>query len=313
MVDCAGGKYGDLGCDGGIAGFAMLYTDAQPLMAEEDYPYEEKDAECRFLKDKGLASASGFTLIEEGNPYMMQAAVDMGPMTVGVDAGSFVFQLYKKGVFNHPDRCGSDLNHAITVVGYSNTKEDATPYWIVRNSWGPDWGEDGYIRIAISDGIGNCGINIEPTFPNIYFTSTVDSTIYLFLSLAGIILSLWPLIKLSWCKNENLLYLNDGQKGLVKLAYVTLSIFLISTLVFGCSLGPITLPIWMLFRSGLFIFYASVHCFLCCLHYLMGSVDRARSDRQMVKSTFDKVKVIVLGTLILLVSVVALTLVLLEN
>ena len=90
MVDCAGGKYGDLGCDGGLPGFAMLYTDANPLMSEEDYPYEERDAECRYSKDKGLVSASGFTLVESGNTYMMQAAVDLGPVTVAIDASSFV-------------------------------------------------------------------------------------------------------------------------------------------------------------------------------------------------------------------------------
>ena len=67
------------------------------------------------------------------------------------------------------------MNHAVTVVGYSNLADSGEePYWIVRNSWGSDWGEDGYIRMAIKDGDGVCGINMEVTFPNIYFLSVFD-------------------------------------------------------------------------------------------------------------------------------------------
>ena len=81
----------------------------------------------------------------------------------------------------------------------------------MRNSWGDDWGEDGYIRIAIQDGDGVCGINIEVTFPNIYYLSVFDQSIYLVMCIIGIFLSIWPLIKLSWCKSEELFYLNEGQ------------------------------------------------------------------------------------------------------
>ena len=84
------------------------------------------------------------------------------------------------------------------------------PYWIVRNSWGDDWGEDGYIRIAIRDGEGVCGINMEVTFPNIYFLSVFDQVTYIILCTLGALLSLWPILKLSWCKKESLLYLLEG-------------------------------------------------------------------------------------------------------
>ena len=212
MVDCAGEEYGDYGCGGGLPAYAMLYTDANPLMSEEDYPYAEKDGECAYEKEKGLISAGGFTMVEPNNPYQMQAAVELGPVTVAVDAGSTAFQFYKRGVFDHPERCGTDLNHAITVVGYSNlASSDEGPYWIVRNSWGDNWGEDGYIRIAIRDGDGVCGINMEVTFPNIYYLSVFDQVTYITLCGFGAMLSLWPLLKLSWCKSESMLYLHDGQ------------------------------------------------------------------------------------------------------
>ena len=91
MVDCADGDYGDYGCDGGLPAFAMLYTDHNPLMSEEDYPYNESEGTCNYDKDKGLISAGGFTMVEPNNPYQMQAAVDLGPVTIAVDASSFAF------------------------------------------------------------------------------------------------------------------------------------------------------------------------------------------------------------------------------
>ena len=69
MVDCAGGDYGDYGCDGGLPAFAMLYTDASPLMSEDDYPYTESDGDCTYDESKGLISAGGFTFVEPNDPY----------------------------------------------------------------------------------------------------------------------------------------------------------------------------------------------------------------------------------------------------
>ena len=69
MVDCAGGDYGDYGCDGGLPAFAMLYTDEEPLMSSEAYPYAELDQECSYQKGEGLVSAGGFTFVEVNDPY----------------------------------------------------------------------------------------------------------------------------------------------------------------------------------------------------------------------------------------------------
>lgn len=63
-------------------------------------------------------------------------------------------------------RCGTDLDHGVAVVGYGTTL-DGTKYWIVRNSWGSDWGEQGYIRLkrGISEKEGLCGIAMEASYP----------------------------------------------------------------------------------------------------------------------------------------------------
>jgi len=96
------------------------------------------------------------------------AAIATGPVSVTVEADTAVFQHYTSGVLNSKD-CGTTLDHAITAVGYGN--EGGQDYYIVRNSWGPDWGDQGYIKIATDNGIGGwfafgiCGIQKTSVYP----------------------------------------------------------------------------------------------------------------------------------------------------
>lgn len=70
-----------------------------------------------------------------------------------------------QGVFD--GECGLDLNHGVVVVGYGET-QDRQKYWIVKNSWGPEWGEKGYVRMAINGTkfpFGICGIEVMASYP----------------------------------------------------------------------------------------------------------------------------------------------------
>nr|TKV99448.1 hypothetical protein SEVIR_8G044200v2 [Setaria viridis] len=94
----------------------------------------------------------------------LQNAVAMQPVAVSIEAGGTNFQHYKKGVYNGP--CGISLNHAVTVVGYDQQGGDE--YWIVKNSWGAKWGENGFIKMKrniAGKPEGLCGIAIRPSFP----------------------------------------------------------------------------------------------------------------------------------------------------
>jgi len=73
-----------------------------------------------------------------------------------------VFQQYTSGIFDN-DACGTALDHATLVVGYG--EENGQEYWIMKNSWGTVWGEEGYMRLAIVDGPGICGIQESPLYP----------------------------------------------------------------------------------------------------------------------------------------------------
>jgi len=126
-------------------------NNAQEL--ESDYPYHALDEKCAFDAKKGQVTVKKYHRVEQGNINQLKAALTQGPVGVSVDA-SGVFKAYTGGILD--SGCGTNLNHAILAVGYGS--ENGTEYWIVRNSWGPAWGEQGYIRIAITGGIGTCGI-----------------------------------------------------------------------------------------------------------------------------------------------------------
>lgn len=85
----------------------------------------------------------------------LKSAIAIGPVSVLIDAESDVFRQYKSGVLDSAD-CGIELDHAVAAVGYGS--ENGQDYYIVKNSWGNTWGEEGYVRIAAVDGDGICGI-----------------------------------------------------------------------------------------------------------------------------------------------------------
>jgi len=137
---------------------AYLYSISQPIMLESDYPYlgEESSTGCGYVKGQGKVNAQGFQSVASENPFQLQFAVLLGPVSTGIDAASLEFQLYQSGIFTDAVACGTDLNHAISVVGFDATGD--TPYYIVKNSWGAGWGEDGFVKMAITGGVGMCGI-----------------------------------------------------------------------------------------------------------------------------------------------------------
>lgn len=164
LVDCSH-KQGNDGCEGGLMDFAFQYIkDNVGIDTEESYPYQAKDATCRFKKASVGASDKGFTDIAENDEAKLQEAVaTVGPIAVAIDAGHDSFQLYKSGVYNEP-ACTDNLDHGVLVVGYGTL--NGQDYWLVKNSWGLGWGEQGYIMMTRNGG-NQCGIASKASFPNV--------------------------------------------------------------------------------------------------------------------------------------------------
>lgn len=131
-------------------------------MLESDYPYTAKETGSCKQKNGSGARVKSQVQVARNNSTAMKAAVEQGVVSVAIQADQRVFQSYKAGIFDSLE-CGTQLDHATNVVGYGN--EDGVEYWIMRNSWGPKWGEGGYMRLLIADGEGICGIQMDANYP----------------------------------------------------------------------------------------------------------------------------------------------------
>lgn len=162
LIDCDTGKENQ-GCNGGLMETAFAFIKSNGLTTESNYPYKAKDNTCDKAKAQNHAvTIKGYSTVAT-NEKSLQAAAARQPVSVGIDAGGYAFQLYSSGVFT--GYCGTNLNHGVTVVGYGD--ESKNKYWIVKNSWGNGWGEKGYIRMArdVKETTGICGIAMMASYP----------------------------------------------------------------------------------------------------------------------------------------------------
>ncbi|XP_010426325.1 PREDICTED: KDEL-tailed cysteine endopeptidase CEP3 [Camelina sativa] len=175
LVDCDTEE--NQGCAGGLMEPAFEFIKNNGgIKTEETYPYDSNDVElCRAkYVDGETVTIDGHEHVADNDEEALLKAVAHQPVSVAIDAGSSDFQLYSEGVFT--GECGTQLNHGVAIVGYGETK-NGTKYWIVRNSWGPEWGEEGYVRIerGIAENEGRCGIAMEASYPT-KLSSTGPST-----------------------------------------------------------------------------------------------------------------------------------------
>lgn len=94
----------------------------------------------------------------------MKAALAKGPVSVAIEADNEVFQAYDGGILNSKD-CGTQLDHGVLAVGFGHDNATKQDYYIVKNSWGSGWGDNGYIKIAAVEGPGICGIQSDAVYP----------------------------------------------------------------------------------------------------------------------------------------------------
>uniref|UniRef100_A0A8C9V0K8 Cathepsin S, ortholog 1 n=1 Tax=Scleropages formosus TaxID=113540 RepID=A0A8C9V0K8_SCLFO len=151
LMDCST-SYGNHGCNGGHMRNALNYVmKNKGIDSDKFYPY----------KAKVTGHCSTYRVLPWGDEKALQNIVaTVGPVSVAIDATHSLIR-YRKGIYHDP-RCTQTANHAVLVVGYGTHR--GQDYWLVKNSWGTGWGENGYVRMARNKK-NLCGIANQAIYP----------------------------------------------------------------------------------------------------------------------------------------------------
>lgn len=164
IIDCSK-SYGNHGCHGGSPIETFKYIRDHGISYEKSYPYYGHDQfYCPSVVRKSNVNVKGYKLISSGNEKELQEQLAThGPISVAIDAKHDSFRHYNDGIWHEPQCSSENLNHGALLVGYG-TDEYEREYYILKNSFGSNWGEDGYFRMSRNH-MNHCGIATCAAFP----------------------------------------------------------------------------------------------------------------------------------------------------
>jgi cathepsin L len=167
LIDCST-SYGNDGCNGGLMDQAFQYIIANNgIDTESSYPYTATGPNtCQFSTTNVGATITGYQDIPSGSESALQNAIVNQPISVAIDASQQSFQLYTSGVYYAPGCSSSNLDHGVLAVGFGSASSSTSnpDYYIVKNSWGTQWGIEGYIWMSRNRN-NNCGIATSASYP----------------------------------------------------------------------------------------------------------------------------------------------------
>lgn len=164
-IDCTTKKIqGSDGCDGGLMEDVFELAKTWKIGKATYDPFVQRNSVCPLIQPShGIRVKSYQVMSDEFSDkienHLAHNLLQYGPIPVGIDSSSYNVELYRSGIIK-ADHCGKNIDHAVTVVGYGI--EENTRFWIVKNSWGKHWGEDGYFRLERDHNA--CGINSYSSF-----------------------------------------------------------------------------------------------------------------------------------------------------
>ncbi len=165
LIDCSTAQ-GNQGCNGGMMDYAFQYIITNGgITGEQEYPYTATGPNACAAAGKPVAATiSSYTDVTPSSDAALMAALAKQPVSVAIEADQSSFQFYSGGVMTAA--CGTALDHGVLAVGYGT--ESGQDYYKVKNSWGSDWGMNGYILLGRGTAFapnGQCGILMDPSYP----------------------------------------------------------------------------------------------------------------------------------------------------
>jgi len=160
FVDC---DKSSMGCNGGNMNTAFKWAEKQTVATETSYPYTARDGTCKSSYQTAIpkGGVTGYksvgSLFSKATVASLESAIDKNPVSIAIEADQSSFQHYTGGVLS--SGCGTSLDHGVLAVGYNT----AQGYWLVKNSWGASWGDNGYIKLSQTGNV--CGILNQPVYP----------------------------------------------------------------------------------------------------------------------------------------------------
>ena len=169
LVECAGLKYGSMGCNGGQMEGAFKYIIEKGQCSLSSYPYTSGTGQSGSCKTScsPVAKLTSCSDVKPNDQLSLKAAVAKQPVSIAIEADTKYFQSYSSGILTS-STCGTNLDHGVLITGYGT--ENGIDYWMVKNSWSTSWGDQGYVKIARSSSTndqGICGIAMQPSFPTV--------------------------------------------------------------------------------------------------------------------------------------------------
>jgi len=164
LVDCSTTQGND-GCNGGLMDQVFQYViTTKGIDTEASYPYTATGPNtCVYSASNIGDTISSYQDVTTGSESALETAVNKQPVSVAIDASNESFQMYSGGVYYEPACSPTSLDHGVLAVGYG-TDSTGTDYWLVKNSWGTDWGMSGYIQMSRNKN-NNCGIATMASYP----------------------------------------------------------------------------------------------------------------------------------------------------
>ena len=154
LIDC---DYSNKGCSGGNMKKAFNYLKTNGLMSANDYPFIGDSGECQYDESKTIVKVKNWAFVPKDEEIMKKALYKYGPLAGALNG--WMMEFYENGIFEpyFDFLCPASINHAVVIVGYGIEEKTGMLYWKVKNSWGQDWGDNGYFKVRRGGGI--CGID----------------------------------------------------------------------------------------------------------------------------------------------------------